>query len=480
VTALRLLTVAGLAVLPPAWLPPPEGQESLAVSAVRFYRPDVRQTQVKVFIQIPYTMLQPGSGPSSRGLTYNVAVKVQDSTGLELVRNAWYGHAPSAPRQRGVSALEILDFALAPGRYRLDIEVTDSASGRRLGSNVTLEGFANEPPLSDLLLAPEIREAGPGDTLPGSGEIRKGKLLITASAQLLLTPLRAKAFYLLETYNAEADTARLALTVKDTSGKVVVSTPSSMAQLPKGGGMLTGALDLTGLPPGQYVLTTGLAMDGRNLERSARFEMADLAETMARAADAKAAERVTDVGYFADMNEKELNVAEAPLALIAKSGELSVYSDELSLAAKRKLLSQFWTRRDPTPGTPQNEAREQFYSTISYTNKTYREGGRAATPGWKTDRGRIYTRNGVPDEVLRRSQQGNAPPYEVWRYTRGKGRYYIFADRTGFGAYNLIHSNDLQETGLGNWQRILGLDVVQDVSRFLGADLVRLEPGAQF
>jgi GWxTD domain-containing protein len=208
--------------------------------------------------------------------------------------------------------------------------------------------------------------------------------------------------------------------------------------------------------------------------------MADLAETMARAADAKAAERVTDVGYFADMNEKELNVAEAPLALIAKSGELSVYSDELSLAAKRKLLSQFWTRRDPTPGTPQNEAREQFYSTISYTNKTYREGGRAATPGWKTDRGRIYTRNGVPDEVLRRSQQGNAPPYEVWRYTRGKGRYYIFADRTGFGAYNLIHSNDLQETGLGNWQRILGLDVVQDVSRFLGADLVRLEPGAQF
>ena len=479
-TALKLFTIAGLAALTSAWLPPPEGQESLAVNAVRFYRPDARQTQVKVFIQIPYTMLDPGSTAPPSGLTYHVAVKVRDSTGLELVQNAWDGHAPSAPRQRGVSALEILDFALAPGRYRLDIEVTDSASGRRLGSNVTLEGFSDEPPLSDLLLAPDIREAGPGDTLPGSGEIRKGKLLITASAELLLTPLRSKAFYLLETYNGEADSARLALTVKDSTGKVVVSTPTSMAQLPKGGGMLTGALDLTGLPPGQYLLTTGLAMDGQNLERSARFAMADLAETMAKAADAKAAERVTDVGYFADMNQKELDDAEAPLVLIAKSGELSVYNDKLSLPAKRRFLSEFWAHRDPTPGTPRNEERDQFYSAIAYAGKAYREGGRAATPGWKTDRGRIFTRNGVPDDVLRRTQQGNAPPYEVWRYTKGKGRYYIFADRTGFGAYNLLHSNDLQESGLSNWQRILGLDVVQDVSRFLGVDLIQITPGSQF
>ncbi len=479
-TALKLFTIAGLAAFTPAWLPPPEGQESLAVNAVRFYRADARQTQVKVFIQIPYTLLDAGSTAPPGGLTYHVAVKVRDSTGLELVQNAWDGHAPSAVRQRGVSALEILDFALAPGRYRLDIEVTDSVSGRRLGSNVTLEGFSNEPPLSDLLLAPDIREAGPGDTLPGSGEIRKGKLLITASAELLLTPLRSKAFYLLETYNEQADSARLAVTVKDSTGKVMVSTPGSVAQLPKGGGMLTGALDLTGLPPGRYQLTTGLALDGQKLERSAPFEMADLAETMAKAADAKAAERITDVGYFADMNQKELDDAEEPLVLIARSGELSVYNDKLSLPAKRRFLSEFWARRDPNPSTTRNEAREQFYSAIAFAGKTYREGGRAATPGWKTDRGKVYTRNGVPDEVLRRTQQGNAPPYEVWRYSRGKGRYYIFSDRTGFGAYNLLHSNDLQEPGLSNWQQVLGLDVVQDISRFLGVDLVKIDPGSQF
>jgi GWxTD domain-containing protein len=480
VRAFKLLTIIGLALLTPAWLRRPEGQQTLAVNAVRFYRADDHQTQVKVFVEIPYAMLAPGTGSQSGGMTYHMAVKVRDSTGLELVRNAWDGHAFSAARQQGASALEILDFALAPGRYKLDIEVTDSLSGRKLRSDVDLEGFPTEPALSDLLLAPQIREAGPGDSLPGSGEIRRGKLLITASAELLLTPLRSKAYYLLETYNTEADAAQLALAVKDSTGKVMFSTPPAPTQLPKGGGILTGALDLTGLPSGRYVLVTDLAIDGRKLQRSATFQMADLAATVAKAAEAKAAERTTDVGYFADMNQAQLDEAEEPLALIAKSGELSVYNDKLSLAAKRKFLTDFWARRDPSPGTPQNENRDQFYNAIAYANKNYREGGRASVPGWKSDRGRVYAKNGVPDDVLRRSQVGNAPPYEVWRYSKGKGRYYIFADRTGFGAYNVIHSNDLQETGLVNWQRILGLDVVQDVGRFLGTDLVRIDPGSQF
>ena len=96
------------------------------------------------------------------------------------------------------------------------------------------------------------------------------------------------------------------------------------------------------------------------------------------------------------MTKKELDDAEEPLALIAKSGELSVYNDNLSVPAKRRFLSEFWARRDPNPSTSQNEARDQFYSAIAFAGKKYREGGRAATPGWKTDRGRVYTRNGVP------------------------------------------------------------------------------------
>jgi hypothetical protein len=65
---------------------------------------------------------------------------------------------------------------------------------------------------------------------------------------------------------------------------------------------------------------------------------------------------------------------------------------------------------------------------------------------------------------------GQAPPYEVWRYTRGRPRYYVFADRTGIGAYNLIQTNDLQETGIPTWREILTEDAVRDVGLFLGVD----------
>ena len=473
----KLLT--GLVLVLPAWLPPRQDQDRLAISAVRFYRADARQTQVKAFIEIPYTLLQASAESPTAGLTYRVGVRVHDSTGLQLTSQEWNGHAPGLAKKQGVSALEILDFAVAPGRYRLNVEITDSFSGRKFGSELGLEGFSSVPQVSDLLLAPRIRDAGPGDTLPGTGEFRRGNLLVTASAGLLLTPLRSKAYYLIETY-ADADTAALSLTVSDSTGKKVFSTPPRTVRLAKGGGILSGALDLSGLPQGQYAFTTTINVQGTRLQRSAKFRMANLAETMAKAAAQRTVEQVSDSGYFAYMSQPELDQAVEPLTLIAKSGELSVYGKNLSLPARRKFLTEFWKRRDPTPGTARNEARDQFYQAIAYANKTYREEGRAAAPGWKSDRGRIFARNGVPDDVLRRSQQGNAPPYEVWRYSSSKGRYYIFADRTGFGAYSLIHSNDLQETGLTNWQRILGLDVVQDVGRFLGMDLVRIDPGSQF
>jgi GWxTD domain-containing protein len=200
--------------------------------------------------------------------------------------------------------------------------------------------------------------------------------------------------------------------------------------------------------------------------------MAGLAETVAKDASRREADRVTDVGYFASMTEQELDQAKEPLSLIAKSGELSIYNQKLSLTAKRRFLADFWIRRDPTPETPRNETREQFYAAIAYADRSFREGGRGTAEGWRTDRGRIYAKNGVPDEVLQRQQQGKAPPYEVWRYSSGKGRYYVFADRTGFGAFNLMATNDLRETGIPDWQRVLGLDAVQDVGRFLGIDLI--------
>ncbi|HEU0119410.1 MAG TPA: M56 family metallopeptidase [Bryobacteraceae bacterium] len=61
-----------------------------------------------------------------------------------------------------------------------------------------------------------------------------------------------------------------------------------------------------------------------------------------------------------------------------------------------EFIVAFWQRRDPTPGTMENEAKEEHYRRIAYVNELYGEKNLA---GWKTKRGRIYLVYGPPDDI---------------------------------------------------------------------------------
>jgi GWxTD domain-containing protein len=221
-------------------------------------------------------------------------------------------------------------------------------------------------------------------------------------------------------------------------------------------------------------MVASLKLGTSSIERSAPIVMAGLQETLARDSAMRQADRVTDQGYFAAMSGAELDAAKAPLLYIAEPRELSSWKPELSLDAKRRFLVNFWQKRDETPGTPRNERREGFYEAIAYANREYKEGGRKPVAGWRSDRGRIFARYGPPDDVYKQNQEGTAPPYEVWQYTKGKGTHYIFADRTGFGAFQLIYSNDLREPGFPSWADVIGRKAVDDAGQFLGIDLYRV------
>jgi GWxTD domain-containing protein len=471
-TALMLAAVAGLSSPVPS---SQTGDEDLAVRVIRFYRAEHDRTHIKGLVQIPVEALLPAPATAS-SLSYTVEVRVTDSTGLTLHQQSWRSRAPMPAGGLAASeafTVEIVDFAVAPGRYRLEIAVVDSLSGHRAAASRDVQALTRDDPVSDLLIAPEIRAVAPEDTIPRPGEFRAGNNLVTAAARVRLTPLRTKVFYLLEAYSETGTTGTMNVVVHDSAGKVTVRTPEMPVTVAAGGSMVKGQVDLAGLPEGDYRLVAALSLGGRKVERSAPLIMAGLRETLVRDSARRAVDQVTDAGYFAAMREEELDDAQAPLHQIAESRELSAWDDEISVAAKRRLLIAFWQRRDPTPETAKNEWREGFYQAIAYANRTFREGGRSAKPGWKTDRGRIYAKNGTPNDVLRRQQEGRAPAYEVWSYSKGKGLYYIFADRTGFGTYALIHSNDLSETGLPGWGDIIGRPAISDASRFLGQDLLQ-------
>jgi GWxTD domain-containing protein len=302
--------------------------------------------------------------------------------------------------------------------------------------------------------------------------------MVTPALQLHLLPdsSGAKAYYMLEAYAANADSGTMQVTVTDSTGRTIVGTRPAPVRLTASGSVLKGVLDLTGLPPGQYRMSVALSVGGSTESRSDEFTMEGLEQVALRQQGIAAMDVQSDAGYFAGMSDAELDAAESPLVYLTGSDSLAVWKSGggLSTQAKREFLTQFWAQRDPTKGTPKNEFREQFYSLITQADRAYKEGGSVGGPGWKTDRGRIYIKYGKPADLLDRpTPSGKSPPYQVWRYARGKGQYYIFADRSGFGAYKLIATNDLRETQAPGFREILGADALQDVSRWLGIDLFR-------
>jgi GWxTD domain-containing protein len=120
--------------------------------------------------------------------------------------------------------------------------------------------------------------------------------------------------------------------------------------------------------------------------------------------------------------------------------EERVAFEKLATEAERvRFIEQFWLRRDTTPGTPANEAKEEHYRRIAYANQRFAAPNRA---GWATDRGRIYIQWGPPDEIESHpSGRAGSPPFETWRYHQieriGKNLFITFIDFSRKGDYQV-------------------------------------------
>jgi GWxTD domain-containing protein len=122
---------------------------------------------------------------------------------------------------------------------------------------------------------------------------------------------------------------------------------------------------------------------------------------------------------------------------------------------RQGFITNFWLARDPTPGTPANEFRDEYNSRVAYANEHFTT--QSGIPGSKTDRGKMYILNGPPDEkvvgqILRGTGQGMGQgnnfavatetfPGEIWRYrhinAKGENVVYQFVDRQKNGDYTL-------------------------------------------
>jgi GWxTD domain-containing protein len=415
---------------------------------------------VDVFCRIPLGF----GGPAGSG-AYRLAVSVRDSSGLQLLAQSWTGTVSGALLLvPGALTTEHFAFAASRGRYAVEVTVTDSATGRVSRQRTEVLAFDRPSAASDLVLATGLRQAsGATDSTPLPGEIRKGAVFLETTGRPVLTPEQSRLGYYVELYTSRAESVTTTARVVDTGGRQIVATTPRRIAVGAGGGATQGVVDLGGLPPGPYRLEVVLATLDSPVVRSAEFGVAGF-ETVQKIEQAVGA-RPVRVDAFASLDEAALDSLYLPLVYLMTGEEQGIFPS-LTLDGKRAYLRRFWASRNPTSNAAGNEAMERFYAYVRAANERFREGGTSRIPGWRTDRGRIFIKYGPPDDVLTRPQSGPTKPYEVWKYTRGRGKKFIFIDLTQFGNYTLIWTDERREPTVPNWRVLLGDEATTDAFRF--------------
>jgi GWxTD domain-containing protein len=167
--------------------------------------------------------------------------------------------------------------------------------------------------------------------------------------------------------------------------------------------------DLSTLWLGRYTFELEASCAGEHARRSLDFEMQESAAAMER-----------DPAQSIDL-----------VALIATPEEVREIR-EAPPPERKEAWNRFWKRHDPTPETPENEFKDEFFARVRYAEEHFAVMGE----GWRTDRGRIYIQDGPPDQIESYPSNINTRPYEVWIYEK-LGRRYVFVDYDGFGRYEL-------------------------------------------
>jgi GWxTD domain-containing protein len=106
-------------------------------------------------------------------------------------------------------------------------------------------------------------------------------------------------------------------------------------------------------------------------------------------------------------------------------------------------IETFWKQRDPTPGTPENEYKDEIVKRFQYVNQNFGRGRSTTREGWRTDMGRIYMVLGPPQGIERFEASIGLVPCQSWTYygdaRKGLPPQFIllFYQRGGIGEYKL-------------------------------------------
>ena len=304
-----------------------------------------------------------------------------------------------------VSFLVQFGTYLSEGTFDYAIEIL---SGDKKGTHeAVLEIKPEDYTMSDILLSSEISLDTLGDYL------RKGNLKVVPRPSHSFDQRFNNLCFYYELYDlpSRSDSLYALYEVIDNEGRTVRKVSRAMEKLFHAQSVNCG-INIQSFQSGEYRLLVTITDDGTTVlaKRETAFT---IAKTQRQAVSYEGLPYYREIEYF--LSPKQ-------------------YKEFLNLPeeGKKAFLDRFWRTYDYFA------IAERF----DYVNDHYKFGD---TPGYKTDRGRIYVKYGEPDQIEKPLplQHQEQRPYEHWQYPNGE--QFIFVDTRGINDYILVWTNCLEE-----------------------------------
>lgn len=391
------------------------------------------------------------------------SVAVFDSTTAGPVwadaMNLGFSIADTSAIQPGQNFVHQMRVPVEPGEYeltvrRLEADGTPTAVQR----DVVVPDYATsgQVQLSALTLASQIIRSQDREN-----PFYKNGLVINPNPNQLFGRGLTKLYYYTEAYGvdqalqSDSTYTTYAFVTDGSSSLPVFDLSRRTTRLGRPTDVIVGTFDLADVPSGSYVLNLVLlnADNEAIVEQNQKFFVYN--PEVEQVAQAGFVDQEYETSLFAGMPEDEIEENIDHIKVIATDRERRAIGDLASIDDKRQYLVAFWRKRDTDPTTAGNEGRQDFYSRLQYVKERY---STARREGWKTDRGRIVLKYGIPSNIDPKPYDRQLAPHEIWEYNNlpGQGRaLFIFADMDGFNVYELLHTTVPGERQDPNWQTTL-------------------------
>lgn len=298
---------------------------------------------------------------------------------------------------------EILD--VAPGRYTLTVAVRDEGSQRTAQEQITI----NVPRLGEGSLSTPmpIAEVTPRTTRDSLPLVLLSPTAVAVAGRDSILPVY------LETYGDT--TAPVRMLIRSERGRVMWN--DTVRVMPRGA-IRSGVVEVPVARLGIGVAQLTFVRDGGTDSSSA----------------------YVFVGFGGDLPVASYDEMLNYLRWFAQPFRIQKLRDA-SEETRPQAWADFVRETDDQPDTPMHELLREYFGRLIRANGRFRE---EATPGWMSDRGRVFVTLGEPDQLLEpQVADFSRGRQQLWDY-RALNMQLVFYDQTGTGRWRLTQSSEVR------------------------------------